>query len=148
MVDALPENAAVEVGERVSQALGRVKSGCAEDLECVRRVGTALGVNKVVVLRLGKLGDTLLIRSSLIDVAQATQEKSRQEVLVHASEAHIEGAIARMADDLMAPYRSEGGAWYTQWWLWTIIGGVALGGSTLLFFPQNGPEPDVIVTPP
>src|SRR5688500_11598969 len=59
----------------------RDAASCAEDLACVREVGASVRAAKALVTRLAELGDTVVVRVSLVDVGGGTQETARQEVV-------------------------------------------------------------------
>ncbi len=111
---------------------------------------------KAVVTRLAELGDTVLVRVSLVDVRAGTQEQVRQEVVRGASAARVAAAIERLGGDLarpFAPARDEsGGAWYSSWAFWTVAGLlVAAAGTTatvLVVTQDGGRQPDGTITPP
>lgn len=153
----LTESGGVEVQDRTTTA-GAVAAGdgeCSEEPECVRAIGRELDVERAVVIGLAELGDTVLVRVSVMDVVGGTREHTRQEVVHEATAQAVEAAISRIARELgqtYAPQRETERRWYQRWWVWTIVGvalaGGAVGAIVGTTVVDDEPQPDVTVTLP
>lgn len=116
--------------------------------ECARRAASALDVDRVVLTTLASLGDTVLARVSVLDVARGTREETRQRVVRGADRGRITAALVELGRALAEPFAEET-PWYERWWPWTIgaaliAGAVAIGTGAVL---GSQPGPDVVVTP-
>lgn len=138
---------------RAADALALRGAACVADLPCVREVGRGLEVDEVVLLRLARLGDTVLVRMTLVDVAGAMREDTRQEVVQGATAERVERSVGRLAADLarsVAPDPSERLA--RRWWVWTLSGTALVAVTVLTAWAatrgDGGNGPDVVITPP
>lgn len=127
---------------------------CAEDLSCVREVGAHERAAKAVVTRLAELGETVVVRVSMIDVEGGTQEEARQEVVRNANAARVGAALERLARELgrpFAPPEPPPDAWYERWEVWAGGGVLVAAGVTatvLVVSGGGGRGPDGTITPP
>ncbi len=130
-------------------ALASEPDHCTEELDCVRRVGGRLGASRAILIRLGELGDTVLVRATIVDVERGTEEETRQEVIQSATTASIEAAVSEMAAAIGARF-SPVRPWYRHWWPWTIITAVMVGVGTtvILTLPDGQSDPDAVIRPP
>ena len=120
---------------------------------CQRGLATALAASGLLVLRAGQLGQTLMLRLTLID-AEGVKKGSWQEVLHDRKKASLTRSLERMVNGLaprplaiLPPPRP----WYRRWWIWTAVGVVVTGAVTtaVLLSRDTGPHADVgIVLPP
>lgn len=125
----------------------------AEDDECMRRIGRELRADKIVVTTMAALGDTVLVRVSVLDVDRGTRDETRQRVVSNAVERRVRealSALGRQIAEPFAPERSEG-EWYEQWWVWALAGTLLAGAAAaavvgVAVSEQQGP--DVVITPP
>jgi hypothetical protein len=143
----------------VAEKLRSHDESCQEDSECLRRVGRELGADLVVTTRLAALGGTTLVRLSVLEIARGAAARARQEVVPDATQVAVEEAIRRMARELAEAFGPEvlrkAKAWYEQWWVWTLAGGVIVAGAVAgIGIAAGGSEhpssekPDVVITPP
>lgn len=124
------------------------RPGCYDDLACLRDLGSRLLVDKLVVIKLAALGETVVARLAIVDVARGQQEGTLQEVVHAADTRRVEQAVARLSTDLTQRWAPRRTKWFERWWVWAA-GGVALAGAaTLLIVLPNGSGPDIIIMPP
>ncbi len=126
---------------------------CVQRPTCQRGLATALAASGLLVLRAGQLGQTLMLRLTLID-AEGVKKGSWQEVLHDRKEASLTRSLEHMVNSLaprplaiLPPPRP----WYRRWWIWTAVGVVVTGAVTtaVLLSRDTGPHADVgIVLPP
>jgi len=119
---ALPE---VALDERPVQAL----PGCAAEIACLRDLGALLGVEKLLALRVGRLGETTVVRLTAFDVTRGARQGTWQEVLRRGDDAAVSSALDRMLAGLV-PRGTSAPGWYTRWWVWVIAGAVVAGTVT------------------
>jgi hypothetical protein len=134
--------------EASATALAAEREGCLEDVPCLKRVGTRLGADKVVTVRLAELGRTVAIQLALVDVARGTGDTLR-EVVSPADDARLGAALdtmaVRVARQAGAPERRG------RPWLWVGAGGIAAGlavTAIVLAVSSGGAEPDTTIVPP
>jgi hypothetical protein len=142
---ALPE---VALDERPVTAA----PGCAAEIACLRDLGALLGVEKLLALRVGRLGETTVVRLTAFDVTRGARQGTWQEVLRapprrsrvwSGDDPAVSSALDRMLAGLV-PRPRESPAWYTRWWVWAVAGAVVAGGVTaaVLATRTSGPQPD------
>ena len=140
-------------GPPVEAALQGRDGDCAEDPECVRAVGEQLSVHRLAALRLAGLGNTVMVRVRLVEVASGAAETARQSVIQNATAARVDSALRAIGRELApAPERqvAEPRRWYESWWLWTLVGVAAVGGAVAVVIATR-PEsqgPEFVITPP
>lgn len=97
---------------------------------CLRRLHRELEADSIVVLRVGRLGDTTVTRLTVFDLKQGTRQGTWQEVLRAAQrDRGIKQAMQRMVA-AFAPPPAAPRPWYTRWWVWTAAGVVVAGAVT------------------
>jgi hypothetical protein len=125
-------------------------------------VGRRVGADKVVSVKLAELGDTVVVRLTLLDVRAGTQEQASQRVVQGARAPAVDAAIRGLARDAARPFappeRSEpreSPEWYEQWYTWAgAAAAVAVGAGAVILGTAGGDEgetgrsPDVTVRPP
>jgi hypothetical protein len=121
--------------------------------ECLERLGHEPGAERLLQLRLGRLGDTTVIRLTVYDLRRRARQGSWQEVLRQAAGAQAERqALERMVAGFAPPPPPPPAKkpWYTRWWVWTAAGAVIAGGVTaaVLATWDRGTRPDDTITPP
>lgn len=135
---------------------------CAEEVACASRAGARVGARKAIAVRLAGLGDTVLIRVAVVDVARGTQELTRQEVVRGADAARVTAALARVATEIARPWTpapppAEGDG--ATPWVLAALGAAATAGAAIAIGlaassegEERGPDveerPDVVITPP
>ena len=133
----------------LEQELRARPASCVRDLPCMIDLGRAAGVNLVAAWRVGRLGNTTVVRLTTVDVARGARQGTWQEVLRTPGDESLSGALRRLAfAGLPAP--PPGRPWYRQWWVWTAAS-VAVAGivtSTVLLARRGSERPDVIIVPP
>lgn len=127
-------------------------SDCLLQNACLRDHARRLEAQRLLALRLGLLGDTLMLRLTVYD-PEGVKRGSWQEVLRPRDPAALTAALERMVGSLApAPpviVRREG-AWYRRWWVWTLVG-VAVAGAvttTVLVTRDTDPSADHRITLP
>jgi hypothetical protein len=143
---ALPE---VALDERPVTA----SPGCASEIACLRDLGALLGVEKLLALRVGRLGETTVVRLTAFDVTRGARQGTWQEVLRAPPRRSDDPAVSSALDRMLAgivPRSREAPAWYTRWWVWAVAGAVVAGSVTaaVLATRSSGSRPDLIITPP
>jgi len=139
-----------------AEAVAARGTDCAEEISCLQEVGEALGAAKVAVVRIGNLGETTVIRLSVVDVSQGALEQTLQEVVGGDDEATLRAGLEALAARYAQGLEQQRVApWYTQWWVWAAGGASALllavgvtAVALLLLAPGSDDGPDVIITPP
>jgi hypothetical protein len=120
---------------------------------CLRRLHGALGVDRLLVLRVGRIGDTVVIRLLVHDLAQGPRQGSFQEVLGRgAGEREARDVLRRMILGFAPPPPAPRlrTPWYARWWVWTIAGVVVAGSVTaaVLATRPRGTDADITIVPP
>lgn len=129
--------------------------GCAADPPCLQSLA-ARRFDKVVTVRLAALGETVLVRGAVSDVASGTQDETRQVVVNGASADSIDAALRELGRAFAKPYLPPPPApppetpAYETWWFWTALGAsVAVSGAVVTgVVVATQPQPDVVITPP
>lgn len=127
-------------------------SDCLQQNACLRDHARRLEAQRLLTLRLGLLGDTLMLRLTVYD-PEGVKRGSWQEVLKPRDQAALTAALERMVGSLApAPpviVRRER-SWYRRWWVWTLVG-VAVAGAittTVLVTRDTDPSADHRITLP
>lgn len=127
-------------------------SGCLQQNSCLRDHARRLEAQRLLALRLGLLGDTLMLRLTVYD-PEGVKRGSWQEVLRPNDAPALTAALERMVGSLApAPpviVRRER-SWYRRWWVWTLVG-VAVAGAvttTVLVTRDTDPSADHRITLP
>lgn len=136
---------------RLDTAPSTVTPGCAVEIACLQQLGARLGAHKLVALRVGRLGDTTVLRLMAFDVPRGMRQGTWQEVLRRADGRAVTAALERLAATFLppppaAPPRRP---FYKRWWFWTVAGVVVAGSVTaavLATRPRN--DNDYELTPP
>jgi hypothetical protein len=128
----------------------RVTAACAADLGCLRARAREAGAARVLALRAGRLGDTVVLRLALYDAERNARVGTWQEVLAAATPATISRALERMiASALPPPPPPAAVRWYTRWWVWTAAGIVVAGAVTAAVLATRPREHfDIVLVPP
>jgi hypothetical protein len=119
---------------------------------CLHRLHAALAADRLLALRVGRLGDTVVIRLLVHDLAQGARQGSFQEVLARgAGERELRDALRRMVAGFAPPPPPprRRTPWYGRWWVWSIAGVVVAGSVTAAILatrPQTS-EPDFKIIP-
>jgi hypothetical protein len=145
-------------GAPVDTTLAAEPEGCASDVACVRRVGERARAAHVVTVELAELGGTVLVRASVVDVADGTRASTRQEVVQRADSARIVAAVRRLGQAIATSWAppaappAEETRWYESTGLWATVAGVAVAAaavtSIVLVTSGDGQDPDGTITPP
>lgn len=145
-----------------SQELGGVRAmaidegpECAAEPPCLRRLDSQ-ALDKLVTVRLAALGETVLVRGTLVDIRSGTQDESRQVVVNSASGPRIDAAMRELGRAFAKPYapppvvpKKQTPA-YETWWFWTTLGAsLAVTGAVVTgVVVATQPQPDVVINPP
>ena len=78
----------------------KAKMGCLDDTSCIAEIGGALGVDKLLVGNVGKLGESFVVSLRLIDTKQVTVDNRFTESFVGAEDQLI-GAVRFAARKLL-----------------------------------------------
>jgi energy-converting hydrogenase Eha subunit E len=125
-----------------------VSPGCAQEIACQQQLGHRLGVHKLVALRVGKLGDTTVLRLTAFDVTRGMRQGTWQELLRRADARAVAGALERLANSLLPPPPARR-PFYARWWFWTVAGVVVAGSITAAVLATRPRTPiDSTITPP
>ncbi len=125
---------------------------CLQDAACLRGRHSPQR-QRLIALRVGRLGQTVLLRLTLFDLRRGARQGSWQETLVRPDEASARAALARMVTGV-APAAPPPPPWYRRWWVWTTAGAVVAGVVvTSVLLATRGEQreaggPDVVITPP
>lgn len=121
--------------------------------DCLARLGRELESERLLQLRVGRLGDTTVIRLTVYDLNRRARQGSWQEVLRQqaggqAEQRALERMVAGFAPPPPPPPEKQ--PWYTRWWVWTAAGVVVAGGVTaaVLATRDRGTRPDDTIVPP
>ena len=151
MREALESNGGgvVESKERVASFFAKESATCTDEPACIRRVGGALAVHKVVLVKLAELAGTVVVHGRMVDVAGNAPEETLQEVVRAATPERIAEVVRSMGISFAKPFEPPP-AWYERWWVWTIAAAVIAGAFTAIGFTllSGEPGPDLTITPP
>ncbi len=135
-----------------ASALARTGAkGCASRIPCLQKLGRSLGARKVLALRFGRLGDTLVLRLTAFDVARGVRQGSWQEVLKWGGSANVRRAVERLVHGFAPPAPApRSRPWFKRWYVWTVAGLVVAGSVTAAVLATRdwGSEPDHVIRPP
>lgn len=92
----------------------RAAAECISNLGCVGRVGTELGVTRMVVGSLGKRGDDYLYNLNLIDIATGQVQNRVFELVAGGKVGALIAAVQSTADKLLEPKVEPGGVRVTS----------------------------------
>jgi hypothetical protein len=123
------------------------------EVSCLHRQRSRLGADRLLVLRVGRLGDTTVIRLTVHDLRRAVRQGSWQEVIRGQT---TDEALGKALDRMVAgfapappPPPPPPSPWYKKWWVWTAAGVVVAGGVTAaVLATRGGGEPDHTIVPP
>lgn len=151
VVQGLEEHALRPVlrAERVMEGLHVASAECAENLECVCRVGRDIGAERVVLLQLAELGDTAVLRLTIINAQSESEEGSSQQVVEGGGRTALLEAAHNLGSTVSAGFLPRR-PWYARWWPWTLLAVTAAGVTGVVLATQPEPLPDasgVIRTP-
>lgn len=145
LIDALKQRRTLILIEpsRTDEILSGRSKGCAEQMECLSELGKQLKADKLLRLRVGRLGDTVVVRLKVFDVQRGAYQGSWQEVLRQQTDEALTSALKRMIISF-APLPPAPRPWYSRWWIWAAAGTVVAGGVTaaLLATQDSEREPD------
>jgi hypothetical protein len=122
---------------------------CGGQIDCLRRLGRRMRADKLLVLRIGLLGETVVLRLTAFDVSRGARQGTWQEVLRRSDDEAVARAMERMVAGFV-PRQPPPKPWYSRWWVWTAAGAVIAGTVTavVLATRDSGVEPDVVIRPP
>lgn len=122
---------------------------CGNQIDCLRRIGRRLRADKLLVLRIGRLGETVVLRLTAFDVQRGARQGTWQEVLRRSDDETVAQAMERMVAGF-SPRPPPSRPWYSRWWVWTAVGVVIAGSVTaaVLATRDSGVEPYVVIRPP
>jgi hypothetical protein len=134
---------------QLTVAPATVAPACAREIACQQQLGNRLGVHKLVALRVGKLGDTTVLRLTAFDVTRGTRQGTWQEVLRRADARAVAAALERLAASFMPPPPARR-PFYTRWWFWTAAAAAVVAGSVTaaVLATRPGSDIDRTITPP
>jgi hypothetical protein len=116
----------------VEPAAKEARTSCdLRERACLRRLHRQLKADRLVILRVGRLGDTTVTRLTVFDLWQGTRHGTWQEVLrATQHDRGIVEAMQRMVAAFTPPPPNAARPWYTRWWVWTAAGVVVAGAVT------------------
>lgn len=129
-------------------------SACQQDTACIRAVGREAKADKVMVLSLAELGDTVLLKLSVVEARGTNKEQAFQRV---SKTAKVEAALAELTREAAKPFTQpepkREPSWYERWWVWAGAAAVAAGATVVILLTtgDDSPaqhEPDIVITPP
>lgn len=128
-------------------------AACFAESACLARAIANRSAEKALSVRLAALGDTVLVRASLLDTKRGTIDESRQTVVLDATAAKLSDALTDLGRALAAPFAPPPKAAVPlarSAWFWAIIGASVLGTGAAIGAGVMAaqPRPDVVVTPP
>lgn len=134
----------------IEAALRGRPSGCARDVPCLREVGRALDAHTLLVLRAGRLGDTLAVQLSAFDVRRGVRQGTWEELLRPPDKGRLAAALRRMVASFAPPPPEAPPPWYRRWWVWTALGAAVAGAAVAIAVGARDtrPAPDFVIQPP
>lgn len=126
-----------------------IESACADDLDCLQRLGREASADTLILYRVGRLGPTTVIRVQTVDVDLAAMEQTVQSILEDEAGDGLDAGLLAATDQLAAFYR-EATPWYDSPAVWIAAAATVVAGVlTVIFLSRDDePEPDVSVSPP
>jgi len=135
-------------GLAVGPALDRLPCEPREG-SCLRQLRRRLKGDRLLLLRVGRLADTTVIRLTVHDLARGVRQGSWQEVLKQGAGAAQEGkAVERMVAGFAPRPPSPSRPWYGRWWVWTLAGVVVAGTVTATVLATRSSDPKPYITIP
>lgn len=128
-------------------------SACVEQPGCLVDAYSSSPFAHVLVVRLAALGDTVLVRATLLDPRRGTEEAGRQQVVQNATLPRVEEALFALGTDLASPFAPPPRpppSIAKSGWFWAILaGGAAVTGAAIgAAVWASEPRPDGIISPP
>jgi hypothetical protein len=148
--DLLHARAAAGNSLRLMQLFEADARDAGEDLTKLVALARRFKLRRLLLLNVGRLGDTIVLRLRLYDVAQESWRGSWQEVLQGLGLEGIEAAFDRMIAGFAPARQVAPTPIYKKWWFWTIAGAVVAGTVTaaIVGSRSSGREPDFVIRPP
>lgn len=125
---------------------------CHEEPACVAALGVELGADELLLLRIGALGPTLLLRGAVFDPRASVDVRSAQEVVNGRAMPGLDAALERLVAQLIPAQPAT--QWYSRWWVWAAGGAVLAGAATTLVLVLGDDDSparsgaDYIIEPP
>lgn len=143
----------------VASELASHEDSCAEDIECIRRMGQRLDSDKTITVHLAELGSTTLIKMSVLDVAGDGRESIQQATVSPTTAEGVEETVREMAREVGLSIRPpqprpepRERRWYQRWWVWTLISVGVAGAAVAIAVPlvtsDDDDPPGIVITPP
>ncbi|MBK8253849.1 MAG: hypothetical protein IPK82_14440 [Polyangiaceae bacterium] len=147
LILGLTKNGAVQVARADKPA------SCAAEPTCLTQHVQASGAQKAVSVRLAGLGDTVLLRATVINGKLGTEEDTRQVTLFNVHQAGLNFMLTRLGVELAAPYAPKPQPpvpLVRSPWFWGVIALVVVGGAAAAGGAAwaSQPKPDVVINPP
>lgn len=134
----------------VARGLRGRTAQCGREVPCLRALGRALGVDTLLALRAGRLGDTLVVQLSAFDVRRGMRQGKWEEMLRSAERSRLDAALRRMIASFAPAPLVKARPWYRRWWVWTAVGAAVAGASVAIAVSarDSSPTPDLVIRPP
>jgi hypothetical protein len=137
-------------GAALSHHLAGRGDKCATEIPCLQQVGQQARADKLLALRVGSLGETVILRLTVFDVVRGVRQGTWQEVLRQTDDRTLDDALERMVRGFLPPPAAAPTrpSWYSRWWVWTIAGAVVAGSVTAAALATRSSGPETVLVPP
>lgn len=136
LADVLLRTGKVRVMERsqmdkILAEQGFQSSGACDSSECAIQMGRLLGIERIVVGSVGKVGETYSLSLRLVDVATGEVQRSANGSLRGAIDDALHTVVRNTGNELLGSLEGRGAKREaSNTWIWWTTGGLVVAGGT------------------